>query len=50
MNGEFHITGANEGLGSALAYRIASSTDFNSYHGVYTVRDPDNVLLYSNLL
>jgi NAD(P)-dependent dehydrogenase (short-subunit alcohol dehydrogenase family) len=33
------ITGANGGLGSAIAKQIASNTELSSFHGIYTVRD-----------
>lgn len=39
--GTIVVTGANGTLGSAMAAKIASSTEFASYHGLYTVRDAD---------
>ncbi|KAI3391160.1 hypothetical protein diail_7807 [Diaporthe ilicicola] len=39
VNGTVLITGANGGLGSAMAEQIVSNTDFSSYHGIYTVRN-----------
>ncbi|KFA68495.1 hypothetical protein S40285_05403 [Stachybotrys chlorohalonatus IBT 40285] len=37
--GTILVTGANGGLGSAIARHIASKPEFSSYHGIYTVRD-----------
>ena len=33
------VTGANGGLGSAIATRIAKSTELAAHHGIYTVRN-----------
>ncbi|KAI0386308.1 putative short-chain dehydrogenase [Hypomontagnella monticulosa] len=33
------VTGANGGLGSAIANQVASQPKFANYHGIYTVRD-----------
>ncbi|ROW17426.1 hypothetical protein VPNG_00983 [Cytospora leucostoma] len=37
--GTILVTGANGGLGSAIAQQIASRPEFAAYHGLYTVRD-----------
>lgn len=37
--GTILVTGANGGLGSAIAAQIASSPELSAYHGIYTVRD-----------
>lgn len=37
--GSIFVTGANGGLGSALAHQIASHSEFSAYHGLYAVRD-----------
>lgn len=37
--GTILLTGANGGLGSAIAKQIASHPEFSAYHGLYTVRD-----------
>lgn len=37
--GSILVTGANGGLGSAIASRIVSSPEFAAHHGIYTVRD-----------
>jgi NAD(P)-dependent dehydrogenase (short-subunit alcohol dehydrogenase family) len=37
--GTIVVTGANGGLGSAIAESIASSPDYCTYHGIYTVRN-----------
>ena len=37
--GTILVTGANGGLGSAIAEQIASKPEFSAYHGLYTVRD-----------
>jgi NAD(P)-dependent dehydrogenase (short-subunit alcohol dehydrogenase family) len=37
--GAILITGANGGLGSAIAKQIASRPEFAAYHELYTVRD-----------
>lgn len=37
--GTIVLTGANGGLGSAIAAQIASSAELAHYHGVYTARD-----------
>ncbi|KAL1865058.1 hypothetical protein Daus18300_007405 [Diaporthe australafricana] len=37
--GSILITGANGGLGSALASQIASTPGLRGYHGIYTVRN-----------
>lgn len=37
--GTILITGANGGLGSAIAEQIATDTKLSSFHGIYTVRD-----------
>lgn len=38
-SGTILVTGANGGLGSAIAEQIASNTEHSSFHGIYTVRD-----------
>ncbi len=40
--GTILLTGANGGLGSAIAEQIASRPEFSAYHGLYTVRDTGN--------
>lgn len=42
LKGTVLVTGANGGLGSGIAHQIVHSTEFSSYYGVYTVRDPAN--------
>lgn len=37
--GTILVTGANGGLGSAIAREITSKPELSAYHGVYTVRD-----------
>ncbi|KAK3937346.1 hypothetical protein QBC46DRAFT_12167 [Diplogelasinospora grovesii] len=37
--GTILVTGANGGLGSAIAEQIASKPELSAYHGLYTVRD-----------
>lgn len=37
--GTILVTGANGGLGSAIAEQIASKAELSTYHGLYTVRD-----------
>ena len=37
--GTILVTGANGGLGSAIAEQIASESKLSVYHGLYTVRD-----------
>lgn len=37
--GTILVTGANGGLGSAIAGQIASKPELSAYHGLYTVRD-----------
>ncbi|KAI0479231.1 putative short-chain dehydrogenase [Xylariaceae sp. FL0804] len=37
--GSILVTGANGGLGSAIAKQIASKPEFSHYHGLYMVRD-----------
>ncbi|KAI1135575.1 putative short-chain dehydrogenase [Hypoxylon sp. FL0543] len=39
LNGTIVLTGANGGLGSAIARQIASHQQFVGYHTIYTVRD-----------
>ncbi|KAI2779001.1 putative short-chain dehydrogenase [Daldinia loculata] len=39
VKGTILVTGANGGLGSAIAQQIASKPEFSAYHGLYTVRD-----------
>lgn len=36
------VTGANSGLGSAIADQIASKAELSTYHGIYTVRDTEH--------
>ncbi|TGJ81877.1 hypothetical protein E0Z10_g6894 [Xylaria hypoxylon] len=38
--GTILVTGANGGLGSAIAEQIASKPELSAYYGLYTVRDP----------
>lgn len=40
--GSILVTGANGGLGSAIAAHLVSSPDLAAYHGIYTVRDAQN--------
>lgn len=40
--GTILVTGANGGLGSAIAKQIASQAEFAAYHGLYTVRDANS--------
>ena len=40
--GTILITGANGGLGASMVSRITSSDLGKDYHGVYTVRNPQN--------
>lgn len=37
--GSILVTGANGGLGSAIAQQIASKPELSAYRGIYTVRD-----------
>jgi NAD(P)-dependent dehydrogenase (short-subunit alcohol dehydrogenase family) len=37
--GTILVTGANGGLGSAIAEQIASKSELSAYHGLYLVRD-----------
>lgn len=37
--GTILVTGANGGLGSAIAEQIASNTEHSNFHGIYAVRD-----------
>jgi len=37
--GSILVTGANGGLGSAIAEQIASKPELTAYYGLYTVRD-----------
>ncbi|KAK2610239.1 hypothetical protein N8I77_003689 [Diaporthe amygdali] len=39
VKGTILVTGANGGLGSAIAEHIASKAELSTYHGLYTVRD-----------
>lgn len=39
--GTILLTGANGGLGSAIAQQIAEQPEFAAYHGLYTVRDAE---------
>jgi len=39
--GTILVTGANGGLGSAIAAQIASEAEFSVYHGLYTVRNTE---------
>lgn len=36
------VTGANGGLGSAMAEQIASKAELSAYHGLYAVRDAEH--------
>jgi len=36
------ITGANGGLGSAIAKQLVSQAEFVNYHGIYLVRDANS--------
>jgi NAD(P)-dependent dehydrogenase (short-subunit alcohol dehydrogenase family) len=40
--GTIILTGANGGLGSAIAHQIVNSAEFSAQYGVYTVRDTGN--------
>ncbi|KAG6357683.1 hypothetical protein INS49_013562 [Diaporthe citri] len=40
--GTILVTGANGGLGSAIAEQIASKAELSAYHGLYTVRDAEH--------
>lgn len=42
IKGSILVTGANGGLGSAIANQIASQPEFAVYHGLYTVRDENS--------
>ncbi len=44
------ITGANEGLGSAIVEHITSKPEYTANHGLYTVRDPTNAPALSSAL
>lgn len=44
------MTGANGGLGSAIARNIATSTELAEYHGLYTVRSSSSGTHLSKLL
>jgi short-subunit dehydrogenase len=37
--GTILVTGANGGLGSAIAEQIVSKSELSAYHGLYLVRD-----------
>jgi NAD(P)-dependent dehydrogenase (short-subunit alcohol dehydrogenase family) len=39
VKGTILVTGANGGLGSAIAEQIASKPELSAYHGLYVVRD-----------
>ncbi|KAI1464376.1 putative short-chain dehydrogenase [Daldinia caldariorum] len=39
VKGTILVTGANGGLGSAIAQQVASRPEFSAYRGLYTVRD-----------
>ena len=43
--GTIIVTGANGGLGRAIASRIAASTELSAYHGIYTVRDASTAVI-----
>lgn len=47
--GTILLTGANGGLGSAIAKQIASHPEFSTYYGLYTVRDTTATSLSSEL-
>lgn len=40
--GSILVTGANGGLGSAIAGHLVSSPEFAAHHGIYTVRNAQN--------
>ncbi|RYP21125.1 hypothetical protein DL765_002414 [Monosporascus sp. GIB2] len=39
VKGTILVTGANGGLGSAIAHQFASKPELSAYHGLYTVRN-----------
>lgn len=40
--GTILVTGANGGLGSAIAEQTVSKPEFSAYYGLYTVRNTNN--------
>lgn len=42
LKGSILVTGANGGLGSAIAAHLVSPPKLAAYHGIYTVRDAHN--------
>ncbi|KAL2285646.1 hypothetical protein FJTKL_07666 [Diaporthe vaccinii] len=48
--GTILVTGANGGLGSAIAEQIASKAELSAYHGLYTVRDAGHAPALSSAL
>lgn len=47
--GTIVLTGANGGLGSAIANQIASTPEFASYHAIYTVRNATAAQVFESL-
>ncbi|KAH8164346.1 hypothetical protein CIB48_g3896 [Xylaria polymorpha] len=41
--GTILVTGANGGLGSAIAAQIATKPELSAYYGLYTVRDKAHI-------
>ncbi|KAH7304288.1 putative short-chain dehydrogenase [Stachybotrys elegans] len=48
--GAILVTGANGGLGSAIANQIAHKAELSAYHGIYAVRDAANATLLASVL
>ncbi|KAI8635326.1 putative short-chain dehydrogenase [Xylariaceae sp. FL1651] len=48
--GTILITGANGGLGSAIAKQVASQAQYVAYHSLYAVRDATSALILSSIL
>lgn len=50
LEGTIILTGANGGLGSAIAARIASTPELRSYHTIYAVRNASSATALSSAL
>ncbi|RYO88773.1 hypothetical protein DL764_008690 [Monosporascus ibericus] len=50
VKGTILVTGANGGLGSAIAHQFASKSELSAYHGLYAVRDTSHAPVLTSAL